>query len=141
MITKGLVQYVADIRHRIHQNPELSMQEHETTQLICSELESFGLEIIRWEDMTGAVGILNGSTPGPVVAFRADIDALPLDENSGSPYSSKNKGVMHACAHDGHTALLLGLAKYFSERKEEVAGTIKFIFQPGEEMLPGGAKK
>lgn len=140
MITKELLQYVADMRHKIHQNPELSMQEYQTTQLICQELESFDLEVIRWEDMTGAVGILKGAKPGPVVAFRADIDALPLEETSGSPYSSQNKGVMHACAHDGHTALLLGLAKYFSQRKEEVAGTIKFIFQPGEEMLPGGAK-
>lgn len=140
MITKELVEYVAGIRHQIHQNPELSMQERETTALICAELEKDGLEITRWDDLTGAVGLLRGAKAGPTVAFRADIDALPLEEASGSPFSSKNKGVMHACAHDGHTALLLGLARYFSQRRDEVAGNIKFIFQPGEEVPPGGAK-
>lgn len=140
MITRELIEYVADIRHRIHQNPELSMQEHATTDLICAELEKDGLEITRWDDYTGAVGLLRGTKDGPTVAFRADIDALPLTEDSGSPYTSKNPGVMHACAHDGHTALLLGLARYFSQRKDEVAGNIKFIFQPGEEFPPGGAK-
>ncbi len=138
-VIKELVDYVADIRHRIHQEPELSMQEYKTTELICSELEKFGLEVIRWDDMTGAVGVLRGDGDGPVIAFRADIDALPLQETSGSKWTSRNDGVMHACAHDGHTALLLGLARYYSERKHEVNGVIKFIFQPGEEMPPGGA--
>lgn len=139
MVTKELIGYVAEIRHQIHQNPELSMEEYETTRLVCRELERFGLEVTRWEDMTGAVGLLRGSKQGPTVAFRADMDALPLQESSGSPYTSRRDGVMHACAHDGHTALLLGLARYFSRRREEIAGNLKFIFQPGEEVPPGGA--
>ena len=141
MITKELVSYVAELRHRLHQNPELSMQEYDTTALICEELERLGLEVTRWDDFTGAVGLLRGAKPGPTVAFRADIDALPLEEASGSPYSSRRKGIMHACAHDGHTALLLGLARYFSPHRETLAGNIKFIFQPGEELPPGGAKE
>lgn len=140
-ITQELLDYVADIRHRIHQEPELSMQEYETTELICRELEEFGLEVICWPDLTGAVGVLRGAGPGPAIAFRADIDALPIRENSGSKWTSRKEGVMHACAHDGHTALLLGLAKYYAERREELAGVIKFIFQPGEELPPGGALK
>lgn len=139
MITKELIAYVTEIRRRLHQNPELSMEEWETTRLVCRELERFGLEVTRWEEIPGAVGLLRGGRPGPTVAFRADMDALPLQEDSGSPYASRRDGVMHACAHDGHTALLLGLARYFARRRGELAGNIKFIFQPGEEVPPGGA--
>ena len=139
MVTQELADYAAEIRHRLHQDPELSMQEYNTTALVCAELERFGLEVTRWDDMTGAVGLLRGAKPGPTVAFRADMDALPLDEQSGSPYASRRKGVMHACGHDGHTALLLALARYFAPLRQEIAGNIKFIFQPGEEVPPGGA--
>lgn len=139
MVTQELVDYVADIRHRLHQNPELSMQEYATTELVCAELQKMDVEVTRWDDMTGAVGLIRGGAPGPTIAFRADMDALPLEEKSGSAYSSRNKGVMHACAHDGHTALLLGLARYFAPRRFEIAGNIKLIFQPGEEVPPGGA--
>ncbi len=139
-VTQELLDYVADIRHRIHRAPELSMKEYKTTELICTELEKLEMEVIRWTDMTGAVGVLYGKEPGPVIAFRADIDALPIQEASGSEWTSENKGVMHACAHDGHTALLLGLAKYYSEKRDRLSGVVKFIFQPGEELPPGGAR-
>ena len=98
------------------------------------------MEITTWEDICGAVALLRGGSPGPTVALRADIDALPLQEDSGSPYASKNPGAMHACAHDMHTAILLGVAKYYSEHKDELHGNLKFIFQPAEEVPPGGAK-
>lgn len=134
-----IVDYIADIRHKIHQNPELSMQEFETTELICRELEAMGAEVIRWDDLTGAVGLIRGAKDGPTVAVRADIDALPIEEASGNPYSSKNKGVMHACGHDAHTAIALGVGKYFAQRRSELTGNVKLIFQPAEEILPGGA--
>jgi amidohydrolase len=131
--------YVAGIRHTLHENPELSFNEIQTTALIVRELESFGLKVTTWNDFTGAVGLLTGSSTGPTIALRADIDALPIQENSGSLYTSKNPGVMHACAHDAHTAILLGVAKLLSQEREHIKGNIKFIFQPAEETPPGGA--
>lgn len=139
MLTSEILEYSINIRRIIHENPELSFQEYETTDLICRELESFGIEVTRWEDLTGAVGFLRGGKVGPTIGLRADIDALPLQELTDKPYSSKRAGVMHACAHDAHTAILLGTAKYLSTIKNQLAGNIKFIFQPAEETPPGGA--
>lgn len=132
-------EYVLNIRRTIHSNPELSFKEFETTKLIAAELEKCGVEVKTWEGQTGVLGTLVGGKPGKVVAVRADIDALPLVEKSGLEFASKNEGVCHACGHDLHTSVLLGAARVLSQMREELAGTVKFIFQPAEETL-GGSK-
>jgi amidohydrolase len=131
--------YVTKIRRQIHQNPELGMKEFETTALVRRELEAMGVEIAPVEMEVGVLGVLKGEKPGtaPVIGIRADMDALPVDEKTGLPYASQNEGVMHACGHDGHTACLLGTAKLLSSMKDKFSGTVKFIFQPGEETLRG----
>lgn len=139
-------------RHYFHQNPELSNREYNTAKKIAKHLRKLGLEVQTGIAHTGVVGILKGGKPGPVVALRADTDALPVEEKTGLPYASKVRttylgrdvGVMHACGHDAHIAILLGAAKVLSDMKAEIPGTIKFIFQPAEEGAPegeeGGAK-
>lgn len=127
------------LRRRIHENPELAFQEVETTKLIRDYLEQLGIETYPNGDATGVIGILKGGKPGMVLALRADIDALKLAEKTGLPFASKTEGICHACGHDMHTAVLLGTAKMLSEYREDICGTIKFIFQPAEEGL-GGAK-
>ena len=136
---KGLMEYVMKLRRQIHQNPELGLKEYETAALIKQELESYGVEVVPISAETGVLGILRGEKEGgnTVTAFRADIDALPILEQTGLPYASKNTGVMHACGHDGHTAILLGTAKLLSSMRDRFSGTVKFIFQPGEETLFG----
>ena len=126
--------------HHLHSHPELSFEEYETCAYIRKQLASFGIPLQEGIHGTSTVGILKGSQPGPVIAFRADIDALPVNEEVDIPYRSTVPGVMHACGHDSHTATLLTFAKLMSEHKELVKGTIKFIFQAAEEKLPGGAK-
>ena len=138
-LARTVEEYVIGIRRTLHQNPELSFKEKQTTSLIVKELKDLGLEVIQWDDFTGAVGLLRGPRPGPTIALRADIDALPIQEENEVPYKSKNPGVMHACAHDAHTAILLGTAKLLAQEKERIAGNVKFIFQPAEETPPGGA--
>ncbi|WP_258105357.1 M20 family metallopeptidase [Marinoscillum sp. MHG1-6] len=131
---------VLDIRRHLHANPELSFQEHNTANFIETELQKLG--ITNYERMadTGITFILDGSEDnGKVIALRADIDALPILEANDVDYKSKNEGVMHACGHDVHTASLLGAAHILSNLKDQFKGKIKFIFQPGEEKLPGGA--
>lgn len=130
---------VINIRRYLHSNPELSFEEYNTTKYITTLLSSYGLEVITSNMNTGVVGILHGAKPGKVIALRADIDALPINEETDLPYKSVNRGVMHACGHDVHTASLLGVANILSKLKICIEGTIKFIFQPGEEKLPGGA--
>jgi amidohydrolase len=126
-------------RHQIHANPELGFQERETAGFVATQLRSFGLDVHEGLGGTGVVGILrNGSSPRRVI-FRAELDALPITENSGVPYSSKVQGAMHACGHDGHTAILIGAARLLS-RSRGFDGTIVFVFQPAEEVH-GGAKK
>lgn len=139
VLARSVEDYAIDLRRKIHQNPELSFKEVETTTLIVQELQDMGLEVIHWDDFTGAVGLLRGSKPGPTIGLRADIDALPIQEEPDVPYKSKNPGVMHACAHDAHAAILLAVAKLLSKGKDEIAGNVKFIFQPAEETPPGGA--
>jgi amidohydrolase len=135
-------QYAPDfiaIRHHLHAHPELSYQEFETSKFVQQQLSRIG---IPYEVMagTGVVGLLKGNNADSrVIALRADMDALPIEEDNDVPYRSKNAGVMHACGHDVHTTVLLGAAKVLHELKDEWEGTVKLIFQPGEEKNPGGA--
>jgi amidohydrolase len=129
---------ILDRRH-LHQNPELSFHEYQTSAFVAAALDKLG---IPHQNMagTGIVALLTGKKPSEaVIALRADMDALPITEANNVSYISKNSGVMHACGHDVHTSSLLGTAKILSQLKDEFAGTIKFIFQPAEEKLPGGA--
>ena len=131
---------VLSIRRHIHAHPELSFQEHETSAFVRKILEDFGYENITSIAGTGLTVTVEGKNSGKnVIALRADMDALPILEANDVPYKSQNQGVMHACGHDVHTASMLGAAKILQTVKEEFEGTVKFIFQPGEEKLPGGA--
>ncbi|MCQ4762788.1 M20 metallopeptidase family protein [Cloacibacillus evryensis] len=127
--------------HYLHQYPELSYDEKNTSQFIINILKKLHFDEIQTNvGGYGVVGLLNGAKPGPVIALRADMDALAIKEDTGSPVSSLNDGIMHACGHDAHMAILLGAAKVLCEIKGEMAGTIKFVFQPAEEKPPlGGA--
>lgn len=125
-------------RRKIHENPELSFEEYETSALVREELEKYGIKLQESIAETGVVGILEGKSAGRVLLLRADMDALPLDEGEDLEFKSKNPGVMHACGHDVHTANLLGVARILSEMKDEFKGTIKFVFQPAEERGGGG---
>lgn len=132
---------VIDLRHTIHQNPELGNMEVKTSTLVAQQLKSWGIDVRTGVGKTGVVGILRGGKPGPVVALRADMDALPVKEMTGLPFASKVQGVrlgktvpvMHACGHDAHTAMLLGAARVLAEHRDEVPGTVVFLFQPAEE--------
>ena len=130
---------IQGIRQHIHANPELSFEEHKTADYIEEKLHSFGIRNIERIATTGVTFCLDGKEKGKTIALRADIDALPISETNDVPYKSKNEGVMHACGHDVHTSNLLGVAKILLELKDEWSGTVKFIFQPGEEKSPGGA--
>ncbi|MFJ2523963.1 amidohydrolase [Pseudomonas sp. Irchel s3f19] len=135
---------VVRIRRQIHQHPELGNQEFQTAQLVAKQLRELGIEVRTGIARTGVVGVLKGGKPGPVMGLRADMDALPVQEQTGLPFASntvaqyqgKSSPVMHACGHDAHTAMLLGAARLLAEHREQVAGTVVFIFQPAEE---GGA--
>lgn len=132
--------YAKKLRNQFHMNPELSDQEVETQKRICKELDLMGIEYSTYEDMNGVIGIIKGGKPGKTIAFRADMDALPILEKNEVPYKSKNDGTMHACGHDVHMAILLGTAKVLASLKEELAGNVKLFFQPAEES-DGGAKR
>lgn len=132
-------------RREFHENPELSGEEIRTSERVCEELKKVNIEVKRI-GKTGVLGILEGNKPGKTVALRADMDALPIQEANNIPYKSKSKGIMHACGHDGHTAMLLGAAKLLSQMRDKIKGRVKFIFQPAEEssqgasmMIKGGA--
>ena len=135
-------QYAPDfisIRHHLHAHPELSYQEFKTSAFVREKLSSAGIPF-RVMAETGVVGIIEGRNPGKrVIALRADMDALPIREENKVPYQSKNDGVMHACGHDVHTTILLGASTILQELRDEWEGTVKLIFQPGEERNPGGA--
>jgi amidohydrolase len=126
-------------RREIHAQPEVAWEETKTSDRVAELLASFGIETVRIAG-TGVLGILHGNKPGKTVALRADMDALAITEETDSPYKSKNVGVMHACGHDGHSAMLLGAAKILSQMKNEVCGSVKFIFQPAEEIGLGALK-
>ena len=129
------------LRHQIHQHPELGNMEFNTSKLVQKELKSYGIEVKTGFAKTGVIGVLKGALPGPVMALRADMDALPVLENTGLSFASKTKAlyqgkeesVMHACGHDTHTAMLLGAAKVLAANKDKLAGTVVFVFQPAEE--------
>ena len=128
------------IRRHLHQYPELSYQEKETGKYIAATLKSLGIKYKTGWAENGIVAIIQGKKSNKrVIALRADIDALPITEANKVAYKSKHKGVMHACGHDVHTASLLGTAKILNELKDDFGGTLKLIFQPAEEKLPGGA--
>ncbi len=137
---------VIEWRRDFHENPELSSREFETAKKIAAHLESLGMEVQTGIAHTGVVGILKGGKPGPVVALRADIDGLPVTERAPIPFASKVKGmyngmetgVMHACGHDTHIAMMMGTAEVLSKMKKDLKGTVKFIFQPAEEGVPPG---
>jgi amidohydrolase len=127
------------VRRHIHANPELSYKEFQTSEFIQSKLKEWGIPF-EVKATTGVVGLIKGKNPDErIVALRADMDALPITEENNVDYRSKNTGVMHACGHDVHTTCLLGAAKILNETKDEWTGTVKLIFQPGEEKNPGGA--
>jgi len=121
------------LRRTIHENPELSYHEKETAALIASTLRSLGISVHEYVGGTGVLGILEGGHPGNVVALRADMDALPVVEENDVPFKSSKNGVMHACGHDSHVAMLLGAAMLLSRHKDQLHGTVKFLFQPAEE--------
>ncbi|OAL81465.1 N-acyl-L-amino acid amidohydrolase [Acinetobacter sp. SFB] len=141
---KNVETHTIKLRQYIHQNPELGNMEFKTSALVQKELKSYGIEVKTGYAKTGVIGILKGGKPGPVMALRADMDALPVEEKTGLSFASKAKGVyqgqetpvMHACGHDAHTAMLLGAAKTLAANKDKIAGTVVFVFQPAEE---GGA--
>lgn len=131
-------EYIA-IRRAIHRRPETAFEEWETTALVKGELEKWGIETLPNGDATGVVGILRGAEPGPTIALRADMDALPVVEDTGLPFASEHPGKCHACGHDVHTSTLLAAARLLAEYRDHLKGTVKFLFQPAEEVL-GGAK-
>lgn len=138
-LAKTYSSYCIDIRHHLHQHPELSYQEFKTSAYIQERLTEVGIQFQVMGE-TGVVGLIHGrNASSRVIALRADIDALPIDEQNDVPYRSKVKGVMHACGHDVHTTVLIGAARVLQELRNEWEGTVKLIFQPGEERNPGGA--
>ena len=132
---------VVEWRKHFHENPELSFQEVETSKYVFNKLQSFGNIEVSWVTPTSLMGRLVGSQPGKVLGLRADMDALPIQEETGLPFASKINNVMHACGHDGHTSMLLGAAKVLSQLKDEIKGEIRFFFQHAEELFPGGASE
>ncbi|MDM5198315.1 amidohydrolase [Fictibacillus enclensis] len=132
---------VVNWRRHLHEHPELSFEEVNTSNFVYDVLKSFGTIELSRPTKTSVVGRIIGSRPGKVLAIRADMDALPIHEEVESEFSSVNPGVMHACGHDGHTAMLLGAASVFSQLKNEIQGEIRFLFQHGEELFPGGAEE
>jgi amidohydrolase len=138
-LAKSYANEFIEIRHQIHANPELSYKEFETSKFVQQKLQSWNIPF-EIKAATGVIGLIKGKNPEKkVIALRADMDALPIIEENDVPYRSKNIGVMHACGHDVHTTCLLGAAKILNELKAEWEGTVKLIFQPGEEKNPGGA--
>ena len=137
-LAKEVESRVIEWRRDFHQNPELGNREFNTSEKVAEHLRRLGMEVQTKVAHTGVVGILRGKKDTPVVALRADMDALPVTELADVPFASKNKGVMHACGHDAHTAMLMGVAEVLSKMKDRLPGTVKFIFQPAEEGSPPG---
>lgn len=134
-----LFKYTQSMRRDFHMHPELGFQEIRTAGIVARELQSIGLEVTTGVGKTGVVALIEGSRPGPTLLLRADMDALPIVEQTGTEYASQNNGVMHACGHDGHTAILLTVAKMLHSSRDRFPGTIKLVFQPAEEGQ-GGAE-
>lgn len=134
-----LYPYTLALRRDFHRHPELGFQEVRTASIVARELSQLGLEVRRGVGKTGVVALLEGGRPGPVVLLRFDMDALPITEETGADYASETPGVMHACGHDGHTAVGLTVARLLQAHAAELGGAVKFVFQPAEEGL-GGAE-
>jgi amidohydrolase len=132
-----LFPYTQTLRRDFHMHPELGFREVRTGGIVAKELEALGLEVTKGVGKTGVVGYLEGTRPGPTILLRFDMDALPITEETGAEYASENLGVMHACGHDGHTAIGLTVAKMLHAHRDELAGSIKFCFQPSEEGTNG----
>ncbi len=133
----SLFPYTQSMRRDFHMHPELGYREIRTGGIVARELEALGLEVARGVGKTGVVALLEGARPGPTLLLRFDMDALPITEESGAAYASQNPGVMHACGHDGHTAIGLTVARILHRHRHQLAGTVKFCFQPSEEGLNG----
>jgi len=128
---------IIETRRDFHKHPELSFQEFRTSKIVAEKLESFGIKVKKNIGKTGVVGILKGNKQGSTIALRADMDALPIQETGNVTYKSINDGIMHACGHDAHTAMLLGAAEVLSKTKDKIKGEVRFIFQPAEEGYAG----
>jgi hippurate hydrolase len=139
-LNEDLFDEIVRLRRTIHQNPELAFEEEETGRLVMSSLEPLGLDVRSRVAKTGIVATLEGAHPGPTVALRGDMDALPIHEENDFDFASKNEGKMHACGHDAHTSSLLGTAMILHQLRDDLHGRVRFLFQPSEERLPGGAK-
>ena len=139
-LTNRYYDEIVQIRRYIHKNPELSYYENETSAFIEKMLQEYGINYKKGFVNTGIIAWLQGEKPGPVIGLRAELDALPITENNQVSYKSKRNGIMHACGHDAHLAMLLGTMKILKELKKDFPGTVLFIFQPAEELVPGGAK-
>ena len=140
----SLMEKVVEWRHDIHQNPELSNREFKTSKKVANHLESLGIKVETGIAYTGVVGLIEGGKNGPTIALRADMDALPVEEKTGLLYASKARanylgndvGVMHACGHDAHVAVLMGVAEFLAKNKQHLKGNVLLIFQPAEEGPP-----
>ena len=137
---KSIKDEVIENRRHLHANPELSFEEFETSKFVAQKLKQYGIDVTEGVAQTGVVGLIKGKNASKkTIALRADMDALPITEANNVDYKSKKEGIMHACGHDVHTSSLLGTAKILSSIKDHFEGTVKLIFQPGEEKIPGGA--
>ena len=134
-----LFPYTQSLRRDFHMHPELGFREIRTGGIVAKELESLGIEVTKGVGKTGVVGLLEGARPGPTLLLRFDMDALPIAEETGAEYASQNAGVMHACGHDGHTAIGLTVARMLNAHRDQLSGTVKFCFQPSEEGTNGEA--
>lgn len=134
---RSLFTYTQSLRRDFHQHPELGYREFRTGAIVAKELEALGMEVRKGVGKTGVVGLLEGKKPGPTLLLRFDMDALPINEATGASYASQIPGVMHACGHDGHTAIGLTVAKILHAHRDRLAGTVKFCFQPSEEGTNG----
>ena len=135
--SRATLDRVVDVRRHLHAHPEVGFEEHETSRLIREHLSAAGVDVGDCPTETGAIGVLRGARPGRTVLLRADIDALPIVEESGVGFVSAVEGRMHACGHDGHTAILLGVAEALAAQQEELPGNYVFLFQPAEEIISG----
>ncbi|WP_078808070.1 amidohydrolase [Pilibacter termitis] len=139
-MTKEFYEELVEIRHYLHQHPELSNEEFETTKFLKRKLEEWGIAIVPTSMKTGVIAEIGDKSNGKVIALRADIDALPINEKTGLPYSSVNEGIMHACGHDFHQTSLLGAAKILKENEDKLNGLVRLIFQPAEEVQGGAVE-
>ncbi len=136
----GITDELIRFRKEFHRKPELGFKEHQTAANVANYMEKMGLKVTTGIGGTGVIGLLRGEYPGPTIALRACLDALPIEEQSGVPYASENPGVMHACGHDGNMTMVLGTANILSHYKKYIAGNVKFIFQPSEEETGGAVE-